>query len=70
MNEQPLQLVTSGTDAEKAEKLKEKIKEIYINHLLPALDEAAKDGFIINAGVGMGQFGKFVIQQLDVMKKF
>lgn len=29
--------------------------------VLPVLDEAAKNGFIVQAAVAMGPFGKFII---------
>ena len=65
----PIQLVPNRPDAELAAEIEAKVITAY-ESILPVLDEAAKNGFIVQAAVAMGPFGKFIIQNIQIMKVF
>lgn len=65
----PVRLVTTKSDAELANELKDKVAEVY-EPLLALLNEYDKHGFNVQAGVGKNAFGKYVIVQLQVIKVY
>ena len=64
-----LTVVPSKPDAEVAAELKEKVINLY-QPLLDLLSEANDKGFQVQVGCGVGPLGKYVIQQLQIVKIF
>ncbi len=64
-----LQLAPSGTDADFAAELKQKIIERY-KPLLELLTEAGNRGFSVQVACGKGPLGNYIIQQLTISKVF
>lgn len=69
MSNEPVHLVTTKPDAEIAKELKEEAMEA-VKPILTISDKAAANGFILQFGIGMGPFGKTIVQNLDLIKKF
>lgn len=65
----PIQLVPGKTDQEIYDDLKKRVVDAY-QPLLALCDEAQTHGFIIQVGIGPNAFGKFAIQNCQIMKVF
>lgn len=65
----PLKLVPGKTDAETANDLRKRLVEAY-QPLLKLADEANDVGMAFQCAIGPDAFGKFQIQQCQIMKVF
>lgn len=65
----PIQLVPGKTDQDVAAELKRKLIEVY-QPLLQLADEANDSGMAFQVTIGPNAFGKFTIQQCQIMKVF
>lgn len=63
------QLVPTIPDAQKAEAYKDRLRPV-LQQVCEIMDEAARDGFILQMSLGMVPPGKNVIQQLLMVKQF
>lgn len=65
----PIQLVPGKNDQDIANDIKKKIVEAY-GPLLALADEAQDAGMAFQCSIGPNTFGKFVIQDLKILKVF
>ncbi len=69
MNDQPVKLVTTKSDQDRADEIKKEIIEVS-KAFLDVMTKVHSEGFIVNLSFGPNAFAQIVIQQLIIAKHF